>query len=94
MKVKIGSEKVLRDCIGYLFGASIVENAKLNSNSQKVESVNKVRHALPKNVTLTRNFSGRAHCAVFKCKNGPGEAILKLSEAIGGSIPSNSKVSA
>ena len=49
---------------------------------------------MPKNVTFARNFSGRAHCAVFKCNNGPGEAILKLCEAIGCSIPSNSKVSA
>ena len=72
-----------------------MEKTKLNSNSQKVESVNNViRHALPKNVTFARNFSGRAHCAVFKCNNGPGEAILKLCEAIGCSIPSNSKVSA
>ena len=95
LKVKIGSEKVLRDCIDYRLGASIVEKTKLNSNSQKVESVNNViRHALPKNVTFARNFSGRAHCAVFKCNNGPGEAILKLCEAIGCSIPSNSKVSA
>ena len=95
LKVKIGSEKVLRDCIDYCLGASIVEKTKLNSNSQKVESVNNViRHALPKNVTFARNFSGRAHCAVFKCNNGPGEAILKLCEAIGCSIPSNSKVSA
>ena len=82
LKVKIGSEKVLRDCIDYCLGASIVEKTKLNSNSQKVESVNNViRHALPKNVTFARNFSGRAHCAVFKCNNGPGEAILKLCEA-------------
>ena len=84
LKVKIGSEKVLRDCIDYRLGASIVEKTKLNSNSQKVESVNNViRHALPKNVTFARNFSGRAHCAVFKCNNGPGEAILKLCEANG-----------
>ena len=82
LKVKIGSEKVLRDCIDYCLGASIVEKTKLNSNSQKVESVNVIRHALPKNVTFARNFSGRAHCAVFKCNNGPGEALLKLCEAI------------
>ena len=55
---------------------------------------NVIRHALPKNVTFARNFSGRAHCAVFKCSNGPGEAILKLCKATGCSIPSNSKVSA
>ena len=95
LKVKSGSEKVLRDCINYRLGSSMVEKTKLNTNSQKVESFNNViRHALPKNVTFARNFSGRAHCAVFKCNNGPGEAILKLCEAIGCSIPSNSKVSA
>ena len=47
LKVKIGSEKVLRDCIDYRLGASIVEKTKLNSNSQKVESVNNVIRHLP-----------------------------------------------
>ena len=95
LKVNSGSEKTLRDCIDYRLGSSIVEKTKLNSNSQKVESVNNViRHSLPKNVTFARNFSGRAHSAVFKCNNGPGESILRLCEATGCSVPSNSKVSA
>ena len=45
-------------------------------------------------MTIARNVSGRAHSAVFKCNNGPGESILRLCEATGCSIPSNSKVSA
>ena len=95
LMVKKGSEKTLRECIDYRLGPNIVEKTKLNSNSQKVESVNNViRHSLPKNVTFARNFSGRAHCAVFKSNNGPGEAILKLCEATGCPIPSNGKVSA
>lgn len=96
LKLNCGSDKlVLRDCIKYRLSPSIIEKTKLNSNSQKAESVNNaIRHCLPRNVTYSRNFSGRAHSAVFKCNNGPGESILRLCEATGCPIPSNSKVSA
>ena len=95
LKMKPGCEKTVRDCINYRLGPSIVELTKLNSNSQKVESLNNViRHSLPKNVTYPRNFSGRAHSAVFKCNNGPGESLLRLCEASGCPIACNSKVSA
>ena len=42
LKVKSGYKKVLRDCINYRLGSSIVEKTKLNSNSQKDESFNNV----------------------------------------------------
>ena len=57
LKVNGGSEKTLRGCIDYRFGSSIVEKTKLNSNSQKVESVNNViRHSLPKKCDLCQKF--------------------------------------
>ena len=88
----------LRKCYGTVLIIASVQvwlKRQNNSNSQKVVSVNNViRHCLPKNMTYSRTFSGRAHSAVFKCNNGPGESILRLYEATGCSISSNSKVSA
>ena len=88
-------DKTLRECIDFRFGPSILEKTKLNSNTQKVESVNHViRRSLPKNVTYPRNFSGRAHSAIFSSNNGPGESIVRLCDAMGCPVPSNSRVSA
>lgn len=89
------TDKTLRECIDFRFGPSILEKTKLNSNTQKVESVNHViRRSLPKNVTYPRNFSGRAHSAIFSSNNGPGESIVRLCDAMGCPVPSNSRVSA
>ena len=93
--MKPGCEKTVCDCINYQLGPSIVELTQLNPKAQNVELLNNViRHSLPKNVTYPRNFSGRAISAVFKCNNGPGESLLRLCEASGCPIASNSKVSA
>ena len=67
------TDKTLRECIDLRLGPSILEKTKLNSNTQKVESVNHVIiPSLPKNVTYPRNFSGRSHSAIFSSNNGPG----------------------
>ena len=55
--MKPGCEKTVRDCINYRLGPSIVELTKLNSNSQKVESLNNViRHSLPKMSHILKKF--------------------------------------
>ena len=89
------SKSTVRDCIDYRFRPDILEKTKLNTNTQKVEAVNHIiRRSLPKTVTFSRNFSGRAHSAIFAANNGPGEALLKLCERTGCPVPSNSRVSA
>ena len=89
------TEKILRECINFRLGPTMLEKTKFNSNTQKVESVNNViRRSLPKNVTYPRNFSGRAHSAIFSSNNGPGESIARLCNATGCSVPPNSRVSA
>ncbi|KAK3596404.1 hypothetical protein CHS0354_019003 [Potamilus streckersoni] len=87
------SEGILRDCINYRLGPLNLEKTKFNTNSQKVEAANRVlRRSLPRNITWTRNFPGRAHSAVHSLNNGPGESILKLCNAIGCSIKSGTRV--
>ena len=89
------SKSTVRDCIDYRFRPDILEKTKLNTNMQKVEAVNHIiRRSLPKTVTFSRNFSGRAHSTIFAANNGPGEALLKLCEQTGCPVPSNSRVSA
>ena len=95
LKMKPGCEKTVRDCINYRLGPIIVELTKLNSNSQKIESLNNIYKAfIAQKCHIFSKFSGRAHSAVFKCNNGPGESLLRLCEASGCPIACYSKVSA
>lgn len=88
-------KKTLMECIDYRLAPNMLEKTKTNTNTQKVESVNRViRRSLPRNVTYSRNFSGRAHSAIFASNNGPGESIIQLCSKVGCPIPSNSRVSA
>lgn len=97
-KLKLDSPKYMKtfeECIEYRLGQKMLEKTKYNTNTQKVESVNKViRRSLPKSITFPRCFPGRAHSAIFASNNGPGESIVKLCEETGCPIPSNSKVAA
>ena len=95
---KINSSKAenvqtLLECIEYRLSDDMLELTKLNSNSQKVEASNRsLRRSLPKNVTFSRNFSGRAHSAVHSVNNGPGNSIRRLCSIAGCQIPMGSKV--
>ena len=56
----------------YRFCEERFAKTTLNSNSQKVECVNRVlRRSVPTNVTYPRNFVGRSHSAVHSVNNGP-----------------------
>ena len=85
----------IEDCINYRLAPQMLEKTKLNTNTQKVESVNKIiRRSLPKRLTFCRCFPGRAHSAVFAANNGPGESLVRLCEETGCPISKNSRVSA
>ena len=88
-------KQTLTECIDYRLGSETLEKTKLNTNTQKVESVNQIiRRSLPKRLTFSRCFPGRAHSAVFAANNGPGESIVKLCEETGCPISTKSRVAA
>lgn len=91
----IKNKECLLKCIEYRLRKDMLEKTKLNTNSQKVESANRrIRRSLPKNVTYSRNYRGRAHSAVHNINNGPGESIAKLCRVAGCPITVGSKVAA
>ena len=58
------NEDLLRACVSKRLSPAILDKTIKNSNSQKVESFNRVlSRSLPRNVTFKRSFSGRAHSA-------------------------------
>ena len=68
----IENEDLLRACVS----KRILDKTIKNSNSQKVESFNRVlQRSLPRNVTFTRSFSGRAHSDVQSSNHGPGNSV-------------------
>lgn len=87
------NENLLRACISKRLSPAVLDKTIKNSNSQKVESFNRtLRRSLPRNITFTRNFSGRAHSAAHSSNNGPGDSIRSLCAGVGCAIPSGGSV--
>lgn len=87
------SSEVLRECVNYRMCPAMMEKTKLNSNTQKVEAFNKcLRTSVPKNVTFSRNTSGRAHSAAHSVNLGTANSIYNLCNELGCSISPESKV--
>lgn len=85
---------LLYQCIEFRLGPKTLGKTRLATNTQKVEATNRaIRRSLPKNVTYTRNFEGRAHAAIHSVNNGPGQSIYKLCKKIGTPIVPGSRVS-
>jgi hypothetical protein len=93
IKASVANANLIRSCVHLRLSPSTLDKTILNSNTQKVESFNRVlRRSLPRNVTFSKNFSGRAHSAAHCSNNGPGESLIYLCSEIGAEIPANSKV--
>ncbi|CAG2198088.1 unnamed protein product [Mytilus edulis] len=87
------SSEILRECVNYRMCPAMMEKTKLNSNTQKVEAFNRaLRTSIPKNVTFSRNTSGRAHSAAHSVNVGTANSIFTLCDKLGCSITANSKV--
>ena len=85
---------LLHQCIDYRLAPKTLIKTRLGTNTQKVEATNRsLRRSLPKNVTHTTNFTGRAHAAIHSVNNGPGLSIYKLTESLGAPISKGTKVS-
>jgi hypothetical protein len=87
------TDNVLRRCIEYRLSATMIYKTKLNSNTQKVEAVNRsIRRSVAHNITYVTNFVPRVHCAIHSVNNGPGSSITVLSSAAGTPIMPGSSV--
>ncbi|XP_021373764.1 uncharacterized protein LOC110463472 [Mizuhopecten yessoensis] len=86
--------KILMEKVDARLGDSVLEKTLWNLTTQKVESVNRrLMRSLPSSVNFTRNFSGRAHRAVYSVNHGPGTAIKELCSGVGSPITAGSSVS-
>ncbi|CAG2251507.1 unnamed protein product [Mytilus edulis] len=82
---------LLRECVKYRLGPTMLNRTCKNTNTQKAEATNRaIRATVPSNVTFTRNYKGRVHTAIHNVNNGPGESIVKLCKAAG--VPINQEV--
>ena len=87
------SASVLLDCINWRFNPATLYRTRHNSNTQKAEAVNRcLRRSLPKNVTFSRNFPGRAHSAIHSVNHGTAESITTLCNEIGAPVTKGSRV--
>ena len=69
----------------------MLQKTRLNLNTQKVEGTNRaIKRSLPKGVTFSRNYPGRAHSAIHSVNNGMGQSVMKLCKAVGCPISSTS----
>ena len=80
--------EALRKCINYRLSPVSLSRTIFNANTQKVESFNRsLRRSLPRNVTFSRNFTGRVHAAAYALNNGECDAIVNLCNEVGSTIP-------
>ena len=85
-------EKLLRHCIGIRLSPSALKSTKLNTNTQKVEAVNRMYSKVnPKSITFSRNFPARIHSGIHSINNGLADSIVLKSEAIGSPIVPGSR---
>ena len=70
------SEDILRQCFAYRLSPTALSQNTINANTQKVEGFNRcLRRSLPRNVTFTTSFPGRAHAAAYAVNNTDGKAM-------------------
>lgn len=87
------SEMVLRQCVNYRLAPHILEKTAKNTNTQKVEAVNRaIRATIPHNVTYTHNYKGRVHTAQHNVNHGPGNSIVIMCEAVGSPVEPGTSV--
>ncbi len=83
----------LRECVNLRLGQAILNKTKLNTNTQKSESANKIlRRSVPRHTNFAANFPGRCHAGVHACNHGAAESIVKLCDGAGCPIAPGSSV--
>lgn len=85
--------KKLRECVELRLGPSGLRKTRLNTNTQKNESVNRTfTKTNPKSSNWTRTLSGRIHSAVLMRNMGTSKSIRRLTATVGASIDNSSLV--
>lgn len=83
----------LIECINFKLGQNILEQTRLNTNSQKSEAtVRSLRRSLPKPVTYARNFEARANTAIHSVNHGTAESITRLCHSVGCPVAQGTRV--
>ena len=86
-------EALLRKVIEMRLGRAALQLTKLNTNTNKNESVNRaICASLPKNVNFSRNARGRVSSAVHRINLGTGNSILGKLEAVGSPVSKGGRV--
>ena len=79
-------------CIRYRLGPGKYDQLKFLSNSQKCEAVNRaISASSPKQVTFSRNHTGRVHSAIRRVNSGIGEAMHQQMSYIGQHLEGNTR---
>lgn len=85
--------RLLRDCIILRLGANANRKTRLNTNTQKNESMNRTfTKTNPKSVNYCRTLSGRIHGAVHMRNNGRSNSIRERLKAVGSGVESSNLV--
>ena len=72
-------------------GPDMLKKTQHLMTSQKCEAANRsLSTSLPKQVTFSRNFPGRAHATVKRLNRGLGQAIYEQNKFIGAPLPAGS----
>ena len=86
-------EVTLRELISIRLGRKSIELTKLNTNTQKCESVNRAfSRTNPKNMTWSRNVNGRLHTAVHLLNFGFANSTVTRLKSLGAPLPSGTRV--
>jgi len=86
-------EVTLRELIDLRLGRKAIECTKLNTNTQKCESVNRAySRTNPKNITWSRNLFGRLHTAANMLNHGFANSTVKRLEALGAPLTPGTRV--
>lgn len=94
-KMTCDDEEKLVKCIKILLGPKSLDLVRYLTSTQKSEAFNRsLSRCNPKNVTFTRNFSGRAHAAVHMRNNHYVNSILILTQKLGAGVTPGSTVAA
>ena len=82
---------ILESLIEMKLSVSALNEMKLNSNTNKCESVNRtISVSLPKNKTYSRNAKSRALSGIFRSNNGIDIAVCKTMSALNAPLGLNS----
>ena len=83
----------LNDCINYRLSSEALQKTRYLLNTQNCEATNRAISATaPKNITFSRNYSGRSSAAVHGVNAGHSEAIITACHEAGAPLTSGTCV--